>query len=150
MSELQGNRLVVYDPKKKAFDTFTMPEPWSGPRRFDIDRRGILWIPAYATNELVRLDPATRKFTRFPLPEADAVPYVEVDDTTGRIWIGTSASDAIYSYDPVANRFTTYPLPSRGALVRHLAIDPRTRDLWIAYGASPGRIPATIARLQVR
>ena len=22
-----------------------MPEPWSGPRRFDIDRRGILWIP---------------------------------------------------------------------------------------------------------
>ena len=151
MSELQGNRLVVYDPKKKVFEIFTMPEPWSGPRRFDIDRRGILWIPAYATNELVRLDPTTRKFTRFPLPEADAVPYVvKVDDTTGRIWIGTSASDAIYSYDPVANRFTTYPLPSRGALVRHLAIDPRTRDLWIAYGASPGRIPAKIARLQVR
>ena len=119
MSELQGNRLVVYDPKKKVFEIFTMPEPWSGPRRFDIDRRGILWIPAYATNELVRLDPTTRKFTRFPLPEADAVPYVvKVDDTTGRIWIGTSASDAIYSYDPVANRFTTYPLPSRGALVR--------------------------------
>ena len=151
MSEFQGNRLVVYDPKKKAFDTFTMPEPWSGPRRFDIDRRGILWVPAYATNELVRLDPETRTFTRFPLPEADAVPYVvKVDDTTGRVWIGTSASDAVYSYDPAANRFTTYPLPSRGALVRHLAIDPRTRDLWIAYGASPGRIPAKIARLQVR
>ena len=45
-----------------------MPEPWSGPRRFDIDARGVLWIPAYATNELVRLDPATRQFTRFPLP----------------------------------------------------------------------------------
>ena len=44
---------------------FTMPETWSGPRRFDIDAKGILWIPAYATNELVRLDPATRKFTRF-------------------------------------------------------------------------------------
>ena len=151
MSELQGNRLIAYDPKKRAFDTFTMPETWSGPRRFDIDRRGILWIPAYATNELVRLDPATRKFTRFPLPEPDAVPYVvKVDDTTGRIWIGTSASDAIYSYDAAANRFTTYPLPSRGALVRHLAIDPKTRDLWIAYGASPGRIPAKVARLQLR
>jgi streptogramin lyase len=151
MSELQGNRVVAYDPKSKTFDVFTMPEAWSGPRRFDIDRRGILWIPAYATNELVRLDPATRKFTRFPLPEPDAVPYVvKVDDTTGRIWIGSSASDAIYSYDPNANRFTTYPLPSRGALVRHLAIDPRTRDLWIAYGASPGRIPAKIARLHLQ
>ena len=151
MSELQGNRLIAYDPRKKTSDVFEMPEPWSGPRRFDIDRRGILWIPAYATNELVRLDPVTRRFTRFPLPIANAVPYVvKVDDTTGRIWIGTSAADVIFSYNPAANRFTTYPLPSRGALVRHLAIDARTRDLWIAYGASPGRIPAKIARLRVR
>jgi streptogramin lyase len=150
-SELHGNRVFSYDPKTKKFDVFTMPDAWSGPRRFDIDRRGILWIPAYATNELVRLDPATRRFTRFPLPEADAVPYVvRVDDTTGKIWIGSAASDAIYAYDPGANRFTTYPLPSRGALVRHLAIDPKTRDLWIAYGASPGRIPAKIARLHLQ
>jgi len=35
-------------------------------------------------------------------------------------------------------------------MVRHLAIDPRTHDLWIAYGASPGRIPAKIARLQIK
>jgi virginiamycin B lyase len=151
MSELQGNRLVAYDPKKKTPEVFDMPDPWSGPRRFDIDRRGNLWIPAYATNELVRLDPNMRRFTRFPLPLSDAVPYVvKVDDTNGRIWIGTSAADVIFSYDAAANRFTTYPLPSRGALVRHLAIDPRTRDLWIAYGASPGRIPAKIARLRVR
>lgn len=151
MSELQGNRLFAYDPKTKKSETFDMPEPWSGPRRFDIDRRGILWIPAYSTNELVRLDPSTRRFTRFPLPIANSVPYVvKVDDTNGRIWIGTSAADVIYSYDATTNRFTTYPLPSRGALVRHLAIDPRTRDLWIAYGASPGRIPAKVARLMVK
>ncbi|MDF2773714.1 MAG: hypothetical protein K0S86_3211 [Geminicoccaceae bacterium] len=151
MSELQGNRLFAYDPKKKTSEVFDMPEVWSGPRRFDIDRRGILWIPAYATNEIVRLDPATRRFTRFPLPMTDAVPYVvKVDDTNGRIWIGTSAADVIFCYDAAANRFTTYPLPSRGALVRHLTIDPRTRDLWVAYGASPGRIPAKIARLRVK
>jgi streptogramin lyase len=149
-SELQGNRLIAFDPVRKTSEVFTMPDAWSGPRRFDIDRRGILWIPAYSTNELVRLDPATRRFTRFPLPEPNAVPYVvKVDDESGRIWIGSSASDAIYAYDPTANRFTIYPLPSRGALVRHLAIDARTRDLWIAYGASPARIPAKIARLQV-
>lgn len=126
-SELQGNRLIAFDPVKRTSDVFTMPDAWSGPRRFDIDRRGILWIPAYTTNELVRLDAATRRFTRFPLPEPNAVPYVvKVDDAAGRIWIGSSASDAIYAYEPAANRFTTYPLPSRGALVRHLAIDPQS------------------------
>ncbi len=153
MSELQGNRLIAFDPVKRTSDVFTMPEEWSGPRRFDIDRRGILWIPAYATNELVRLDPATRRFTRLPLPVPDAVPYVvKVDEVGGasRVWIGSSAADAVFAYDPAANRFTTYPLPSRGALVRHLAIDPRNHDLWIAYGASPGRIPAKIARLRIR
>lgn len=150
-SELQGNRLFAYDPKRRSFDVFTTPESWSGPRRFDIDRRGNLWIPGYATNELVRLDPAARRFTRFPLPLPDAVPYVvRVDDASGRIWIGAGAADVVFSYDPVANRFTTYPLPSRGAMVRHLAIGPRTRDLWIAYGASPGRIRAKVARLTLR
>jgi len=46
-------------------------------------------------------------------------------------------------------RFAVYPLPSRGALIRHIAIDPRTHDVWLAYGASPG-IPARIARLSLR
>lgn len=40
-------------------------------------------------------------------------------------------------------------MPSRGALVRHLSIDPKTHDLWLAYGASPGRIAARVARLRV-
>jgi streptogramin lyase len=75
---------------------------------------------------------------------------VRVDDDTHRIWVGTSAADVVLSYDEAVNRFTTYPLPSRGAIVRHLAIDPRTHDLWIAYGASPGRIPAKVARLEIK
>jgi hypothetical protein len=45
-----------------------------------------------------------------------------------------------------------YPLPTRGAMVRHLAIDSRTRDgsrdVWLAYGAAPGPA-ARVARLTV-
>ncbi|HSA55697.1 MAG TPA: hypothetical protein VLE53_08330 [Gemmatimonadaceae bacterium] len=149
-SELQGNRLFALDPASRRVDTFDMPEAHSGPRRFDIDRGGVLWIPAYATNELVRFDPAAARFTRFALPIADAVPYVvRIDDVRQRVWIGTAAADVVFEFDPATSRFTTYQLPSRGALVRHLAIDPRTRDLWVAYGASPGLIPARIARIRV-
>jgi virginiamycin B lyase len=150
MSELQGNRLIALDPATGAATVREMPTSYSGPRRFDIDARGVLWIPAYATNELVRYDPASDAFRRFVLPIRDAVPYVvRVDPGNGIVWIGTSAADAVLSFDPRTSLFTVYELPSKGALVRHLAIDPRTHQVWVAYGASPG-IAARVARLQPR
>jgi streptogramin lyase len=150
MSELQGNRLVALTPGSGASTVHEMPTSFSGPRRFDIDKRGVLWIPAYSTNELVRYDPASAAFSRFDLPIRDAVPYVvRIDHGTGLVWIGTSAADAVLSFDPRTQRFIVYELPSRGALVRHLAVDPRTHDVWAAYGASPG-IPAKVARIRPR
>jgi virginiamycin B lyase len=150
VSELQGNRLVCWNPRTWRPEIFDMPVTWSGPRRFDIDSTGVLWIPAYAANELVRYDPATRSVRSFRLPIADAVPYVaRLDPGTGLVWIGTSAADALFSFDPAKSRFETYHLPSHGALVRHLAIDLRTHQVWIAYGGAPG-MPARIARLVPR
>jgi virginiamycin B lyase len=153
-SELSGNRLVAHDPRTGRTWAVTMPEPHSGPRRFDVDGEGVLWIPAYAGNALVRYDPRTQRFTRVALPIHDAVPYVaRVDRASGDVWIGTSAADAVLRYAPRTGRFAVYPLPTRGALVRHLAIDPRPRDgmrdVWLAYGAAPGPA-ARIARLSVR
>ena len=147
LGELQGNRLVAFTPATGKFQTFTMPTPHSGPRRFDVDAKGILWIPAYSANQLVRLDPATGAFSEIPLPVRDAVPYVtRVDPRDGAIWIGTSAADALLRYRPASRKFDIYPLPSRGALVRHLAVDPKSGAVWLAYGASPG-IPARVARV---
>lgn len=150
LGELQGNRLVSFAPKTGEFRTYTMPTPHSGPRRFDVDAKGILWIPAYSANLLVRLEPATGKFLELPLPLKDALPYVaRVDPRDGSIWIGTAAADALLRYDPRSRRFDTFPLPSRGALVRHLAVDAERGAVWLAYGGSPG-IPARVARVVVR
>jgi virginiamycin B lyase len=149
-TELQGNRVIAYDPGTRRFAAHTMPTAWSGPRRFDVDASGVLWIPAYAANSLVRFDPRRGEWREIPLPVRDAVPYVvRVDHADGTVWIGTSAADALLRYTPATGRFTVVPLPSRGALVRHLAIDPRTRDVWVAYGASPG-IAARVARVRLR
>ncbi|MBA3554075.1 MAG: hypothetical protein H0W29_04880 [Gemmatimonadales bacterium] len=147
MSELQGNRMVVLAPATGKFQVFTLPTSHSGPRRFDVDAKGIVWIPAYSANLLVRLDPATGKFTEIELPVPDAVPYVvRVDPRDGSLWIGTAAADVLLRYRPAGGKFDVYPLPSRGALVRHLDVDPKSGAVWLAYGASPG-IPARIARL---
>jgi virginiamycin B lyase len=150
LGELLGNRLVAFTPETGKFQTFTMPTPHSGPRRFDVDAGGILWIPAYSANLLVRLDPATGKFTEIPLPVKDALPYVvRADPRDGTLWVGTAAADALLRYDPRSRRFEVFPLPTTGALVRHLAVDPRNGAVWLAYGASPG-IPARVARVMVR
>lgn len=147
LSELGGNRLVSFTPGTGKFQTFTLPTTHSGPRRFDVDSKGILWIPAYSANLLVRLDPASGKFTEIRLPIADANPYVvRTDPRDGKLWIGTAAADALLRYDPGSKQFDVYDLPTRGALVRHLAIDPKNGAVWLAYGASPG-IPARIAQV---
>ena len=151
MSELQGNRLIGYDPATRKSEVIDMPTPFSGPRRFDIDRQGILWVPAYAGNALVRIDPSSsgsRRSQQFALPMNDAVPYVaRVDERRNAIWIGSSAASVVFRFDRASSQFTTYDLPSSGAMVRHMVIDPRNGDVWLAYGASPG-IPARVARLR--
>jgi virginiamycin B lyase len=146
-SELQGNRIFAFTPGTGKFEIYSLPSPHSGPRRFDLDRNGIVWIPAYAANLLVRFDPSSGRFTEIRLPIRDAVPYVvRAEPASGALWIGTAAADVLLRYEPAGGRFETYPLPTRGALVRHLAIDPRSGAVWAAYGAVPG-IPARIARV---
>ena len=151
MSELQGNRMVVLDPRTGATEAFTMPVPNSGPRRFDVDRNGVLWIPLYGAGSLVRFDPRSKQMEEIPLPIKDAAPYVvRVDSTTGVAWIGTGAADAVFAYDTASRQFTTYGLPINGALVRHLWVDSKRGDVWLAYGESPGKNAARVARLHYR
>jgi streptogramin lyase len=77
-SELHGNRLVAYDPRTRRTWAVDMPESHSGPRRFDVDPSGVLWVPAYATNALsattrvaardVGVSPASRCRSMTPRP----------------------------------------------------------------------------------
>lgn len=146
--ELSGDRLIAYHPASGATRVVPMPPGERGPRRFEIDAAGALWIPMYASGTLLRYEPAADRFERIALPITDAAPYVvKLDEARGAVWIGTGAADAVFRYHPAAGRFDTYLLPSRGALVRHIAIDPRDGSAWLAYGASPG-IAARVARVR--
>ena len=149
-TELQGNRVFRFDPRTESFKTWTLSTSHAGPRRIDIDARGNVWIPQYGAGSLALLEPATGKITEIALPNANTAPYIaRVDNARQRVWIGTGAGDVAYMYDLKTRRFATFSLPTTGALVRHMSIDARTGDVWLAYGASPG-IPARVARLTAR
>jgi len=45
-SELHGNRIFSYTPASGSFQVFRMPISYGGPRRLDVDRNGVGWIPA--------------------------------------------------------------------------------------------------------
>jgi virginiamycin B lyase len=151
ISELQGNRMIAFDPVSRQSRIYPLPTSFSGPRRFDIDAEGMVWIPAYSANLLVRLDPATGRFTEYPIPVKDATPYVVRVDPLGRgIWLAMAAADELLRFNPVTARFTSYALPTRGTLTRHLVVNPRNGDVWLAYGASPSENPSRVARVVVR
>jgi streptogramin lyase len=150
MSELQGNRMIGYDPANDSWRAIDLPTTWSGPRRFDVGPDGLIWIPTYAANSLLRFDPATNAIEEIALPIRDSVPYVaRVDPRTGHVWIGTAAADVVYRYDPSRKVFDVVPMLTRGASMRHMAIDPATGAVWVAFGAAPAIHPARIARIEV-
>lgn len=150
-SELHGNRMIRLDPRSGTVRAWSMPTAWSGPRRFDIDPTGVLWIPAYAANRLVRFDPATERWSEYVLPLDAAAPYIaRWDGRRNVVWVGTGAADVVFRFDPVTTRFRGYALPSPDQLVRHLALDDATGDIWLAPGSSPGTVPARVVRMSPR
>ena len=148
-TELRGNRLLRVDPGTGDVDTWTLPEPYSGPRRLDIGADGTVWIPEYAGGRLLRFDPSDESFTAYDLPLKDALPYVvRVDQQRGMVWIGTGAADAILAFQPAREHFTIFPLPTRGALIRHIDIVEEAGEVWASYSASPG-VPSKILRIRL-
>jgi streptogramin lyase len=145
--ELSGDRLIGYDPATSESRVVLMPPGEMGPRRFDIDAQGIIWLPMYASGSLLRFEPASGVFRRYDLPIKDSSPYVaKLDPARGVLWIGTGSADAVFRLHIASGSIDTYLLPSRGALVRHIAIDANDGSAWLAYGGSPG-IATRVARV---
>jgi hypothetical protein len=41
-------------------------------------------------------------------------------------------------------RFDEIPLPTAPAYMRHLAVDPKTGDVWTAYSSLPTAVPKVV------
>lgn len=137
-SDLNWNRIYKLEPRTGEVIHYELPESASGPRRFDFDAAGNLWIPEFSGGRLAKFDPSRATFTEWATPTKNAEPYVvKIDKQRNRVWIGYAAANRVARFDPVTEAFIEYPLPTPFALIRHMAIDEATGDVWFSYHHVP-------------
>ncbi len=148
-SELVGNRLVRLDPESGETQAYMLPHSASGPRRFDEDRQGRLWIPEFSGGRLAVFDPSDESWREFDLPTPDCAPYIaQVDDANERVWVTCGASNSLVRFDMAAETMIEYSLPFGSALMRHMFVDPANGDVWVSTHHVP-TVDDRIIRLRV-
>lgn len=148
-SDLNWNRIYKLEPQTGEVTHYELPNSTSGPRRFDFDADGNLWIPEFAGGRLAMFDPDSETFTEWATPTKNAEPYVvKVDQERNVVWVGYAAANRLARFDPVSETFVEYPLPTQFALIRHMAVDEATGDVWFSYHHVP-TAQDMVARLEV-
>lgn len=143
---LGGPQAVArYRPGEGAWRTF---ELGVYPHEVAIDPSGRVWFNGHFTKspELIGvLDPATGDTTLYEVPVptmpdgGSTIPYGLRVARDGTVWMTELTGGRLVRFDPASESFALYPLPTRGAIVRHLWIDPRTGHVWGAYASAPPR-----------
>jgi len=135
-SLLNARQIGSYDPKTGAFDM--IDTPFGGPRRFRIDSKGDLWIPAFVEGMVYRYSPAERKFYPYEIPtgKGDAQYSLTVHPKDDSVWLTGSNSDTLMRLDPETREVKVFRLPSRVTWARELYFD-EAGDLWTSYSNMP-------------
>lgn len=158
-----SHRMYVLEPESGALAELAIPVERSGPRAVEIAPDGEWWVLLGGSKQVGAYDPKGRSWRTFDI---GVYPHSIALDSTGGAWynghftrdpaligrIDRAGGDAVAFDAPLHPELAKQPggpipLPTPGAMVRHLAVDSKSGDLWIAYGASPG-IAARVARLR--
>lgn len=94
----EGNRLMRWDPHRKAIVTFDeLPRGESLIKSFAEDRQGNIWMGFWGSGGLFRYNDNARQFTLFS--SRDGVPpgtiFALLTDSLGRLWIGAQGGLAL-------------------------------------------------------
>jgi streptogramin lyase len=148
-SQLYARTIGRLDPRTGKFKEYKTPG--IGPRRLEIDSKGIVWIPEYGAGLLARFDPRTETFKEFELPtgKAGEAPYALGVDKEDNVWVCGTISDTLIRFDTKAGSFTVVPMPERVTFTREIEFDysnPRMK-VWTINSNDP---PTHIESMQPR
>lgn len=137
-TKLNGHKVGVIDPVTDEIKE--MRPPIDGPRRHEVDKSGIVWVPGYGSGNFASYDPAKDEWKVFPLPyDGDDIPYaLNVNPKTQDIWICLASSDSLYRYTPSTGKGVQFKFPTRVTYTREVEFDSEG-NAWMCNSNFPVR-----------
>ena len=132
-TEKVGKKLAVYDPEKKQFATYSLPDSWGkmGFSNITLSPDGEIWFTVTrwveGTEEphiLGRFTPADGYFTKYAIPH-NSIPEELIVDANGAIWFTASNKNSLYRVDPRTFALKGYPIPTANGNPKSLAADKK-------------------------
>ena len=132
-TEKVGKKLAVYDPEKKEFASYSLPDSWGkmGFSNITLSPDGEVWFTVTrwveGTEEphiLGRFTPADGYFTKYAIPH-NSIPEELIVDAKGTIWFTASNKNSLYRVDPKTFALKGYPIPTANGNPKSLAADQK-------------------------
>ena len=132
-TEKVGKKLAVYDPEKKEFASYSLPDSWGkmGFSNITLSPDGEVWFTVTrwveGTEEphiLGRFTPADGYFTKYAIPH-NSIPEELIVDARGTIWFTASNKNSLYRVDPRTFALKGYPIPTANGNPKSLAADQK-------------------------
>jgi cysteine-rich repeat protein len=154
-SHLFGHRIGRVDPLSGEVTSWR--PPFDGPRRLEVGRDNVVWVPGYGSAELGGFDPATETWKVYKLPTEPVghdLPYnVGANKVNGEIWVTGSNSNTLIRFLPDSEEFTVFPLPTAADFTREIEFDA-DGAVWTCTSDQPiaPDVPGTgrIIKLEIR
>ena len=143
-TEKVGKKLAVYDPEKKQFATYSLPDSWGkmGFSNITLSPDGEIWFTVTrwveGTEEphiLGRFTPADGYFTKYAIPH-NSIPEELIVDANGAIWFTASNKNSLYRVDPRTFALKGYPIPTANGNPKSLAADQKGHIWFVESGAN--------------
>ena len=89
-----GGAIGRYDPTKKSWTSYLMPQSKNGTYSVYVDDKDRVWATDWPANAIQRFDPATETFATFPSDKRGAQ-IREMQGRPGEAWGGESGNDRL-------------------------------------------------------
>ena len=131
----------VLTPEDKAFYESIGALSWGGvnmvpgaqaPRRLGGDKHSeYVWASNFAGNNIARVHIRTLETTYYK-PPMKGHPYRVDADSEGNAWLAMHNDDRLLKLNPETGEWTVYRMPGNECEVRHMSVDQRRNDIWLA------------------
>ena len=119
---------------------FTIQYPdGAGPHRMVIAKNDVIYLTLMGSGEISIIDgKKLKEIKRVKLPDTASSPYaIALDTRRNAVWVATANNSSLFKYDIRQGSFTEYPVEIDGLMMRMIAVDDKTGDLWITSSPIP-------------